>query len=183
MQGLWPPKQGEMKGTSRDTAIIVCITEVPAVVKACLCIAEDIADVPRGFMSQTVFYRLLVSAYQTLDRLSYAERFLPSVAMQLLMTRGVAADEPHEIAHQDAQTGLSLVLTHGQGELRASRPPEASRLLSYPPMTRGIFCDSAQIRPVVATPESPMTGATPKSSWNFEWFTKGGPSMHVQKGV
>ena len=29
-----------------------------------------------------------------------------------------------------------------------------------PPMTRGIFCDSAQIRPVVATPETPMTGAT-----------------------
>ena len=51
------------------------------------------------------------------------------------------------------------------------------------PMTRGIFCDSAQIRPVVATRETPMTGATPKSSWNFEWFTKGGPSTHVQKGV
>ena len=28
-------------------------------------------------------------------------------------------------------------------------------------MTRGIFCDSAHIRPVVATPETPMTGATP----------------------
>ena len=23
----------------------------------------------------------------------------------------------------------------------------------------------------------------PKSSWNFEWFTKEGPSTHVQKGV
>ena len=22
-----------------------------------------------------------------------------------------------------------------------------------------------------------------KSSWNFEWFTKDGPSTHVQKGV
>ena len=52
-----------------------------------------------------------------------------------------------------------------------------------PPMTRGIFCDSAQIRPVVATPETPLTGATQKSSRNFEWFTKGGPSTHVQKGV
>ena len=32
-----------------------------------------------------------------------------------------------------------------------------------PPMTGGIFCDSAQIRQVVATPETPMTGATQKS--------------------
>ena len=40
--------------------------------------------------------------------------------------------------------------------------------VQIPPMTRGIFCDSAQIRPVVATPETPMTGDTQKPSWNFE---------------
>ena len=28
-----------------------------------------------------------------------------------------------------------------------------------------------------------MTGATQKSSRNFEWFTKGGPSTHVQTAI
>ena len=54
---------------------------------------------------------------------------------------------------------------------------------SNPPDDKGNFCDSAHIRPVVATPETPTTGATQKSSWNFGWFTKGGPSTHGPEGV
>ena len=36
-----------------------------------------------------------------------------------------------------------------------------SMSMSMSMMTRGIFCDSAHIRPVVATAETPMAGATP----------------------
>ena len=53
---------------------------------------------------------------------------------------------------------------------------------SNPPTDKGIFCGSAHIRPVVATPETPTTGATQNPPWNFEWFTKGGPSTHCHEG-
>ena len=54
---------------------------------------------------------------------------------------------------------------------------------SNPPTDKGIFCDSAHIRPVVAIPETPTTGATHKTSWNFEWFTREAPPRIVTKGV
>ena len=42
----------------------------------------------------------------------------------------------------------------------ALRNPKRYFAGSNPPMTRGLLCDSAHIRPVVATPETPTTGAT-----------------------
>ena len=76
----------------------------------------------------------------------------------------------HRLMH--AQACMELPVTgydrlHEQLGRRCLDKQLATSLLSVwlrvriPPMTRGIFCDSAHIRPVVATPETPMTGATP----------------------
>ena len=53
---------------------------------------------------------------------------------------------------------------------------------SNPPTDTGIFCDSAHIRPVVAIPETPTTGATQKNLLKFRMVYKGGPSTHCHEG-
>ena len=55
---------------------------------------------------------------------------------------------------------------------------------SNPPEDTGNFCDSAHIRPVVAIPETPITGATQKSLLEFRVVYKGrAPPSIVQQGV
>ena len=54
--------------------------------------------------------------------------------------------------------------------MRASAPARVVSMMvavhrvagSNPPTDKGIFCDSAHIRPVVAIPETPTAGATQK---------------------
>ena len=54
---------------------------------------------------------------------------------------------------------------------------------SSPPTDKGIFSDSAHIRPVVAIPETPTTGATQKPPGISNGLQREAPPRIVTKGV